>query len=117
MVVLVSLRQKYFRLFSQIMPAGAVGVSLLLGGSGAAGAVQPPLALQPAASNPASVAERLAAIRLAVSDAGRSAVQQPGGEPQLAWGNWWRNGGWRNGGWGNWRNGWHNGWHNWWHNW
>ena len=40
------------------------------------------------------------------------------GEQQLAWGNWWRNGGWRNGGWGNWRNGWHNGgWHNWWHNW
>jgi hypothetical protein len=52
------------------------------------------------ASDLASVAERLAAIRHAISE-GAGAVE-PGGEQQFAWGNWWRNGGWRNGGWGNW---------------
>ena len=63
-----------------------------------------------------NVAERLAAIRGAISEFTASGERE--GEQQLAWGNWWRNGGWRNGGWGNWRNGWHNGgWHNWWHNW
>jgi hypothetical protein len=114
----MSLRQKYLSVLSQIMPAGAVGVSLLLGSATPGDAAQHPAASQPKAADPATVAERLAAIRQAVSDVAADTVNLRPGEQQLAWGNWWRNGGWRNGGWGNWRNGWHNGgWHNWWHNW
>ena len=114
----MSLRQRYLKVLSQIMPAGAVGVSLLLGTAAPGAAAQSPSATQPAAADRFTVAERLAAIRQAVSDIAGDGVILSLGEQQLAWGNWWRNGGWRNGGWGNWRNGWHNGgWHNWWHNW
>lgn len=124
----MSLRERYLKLLSEIMPAGAVGITLLLGSAVAAQAARHPAELQPSASGAATVAERLAAIRRAVSDVARPAAQQRDGEQQqLAWGNWWRNGGWRNGGWrnggwrnggwGNWHNGWHNGWPNWWHNW
>ena len=108
----MSLRQRYRKLFSELLP-GAAGLMLLLG-STAPGAGQPP---QPAASDPSSVSERLTAIRQAVSDVAGTISETRKGELQLAWGNW-HNGGWRNGGWRNWRNGWHNGgWHNWWHNW
>jgi hypothetical protein len=114
----MSLRRRYLELLSQIMPAGAVGVSLLLGAAAPSDAAQHSLDSQPAAVDRLPVAERLAAIRQAVSDVAGNAVRPRPSEQQLAWGNWWRNGGWRNGGWGNWRNGWHNGgWHNWWHNW
>ena len=82
------------------------------------GAAQHPMDSQLPVADRSAVAERLAAIRQAVSDIAADGVIMHAGEQQLAWGNWWRNGGWRNGGWGNWRNGWHNGgWHNWWHNW
>ena len=114
----MSLRQKYLRILSEIMPAGAVGISLLLGATAPGDANQHPAGSQPATSDLASVSERLAAIRDAVSDVARPTAQSGEGDQQLAWGNWWRNGGWRNGGWRNWRNGWGNGgWHNWWHNW
>ena len=114
----MSLRQKYVKIFSEIFPAGAMGVSLLLGSAAPGDANPHPASSQPAASEAAGVSERLAAIRQAVSDIAGDGVKLRPGEQQLAWGNWWRNGGWRNGGWGNWRNGWHNGgWHNWWHNW
>jgi hypothetical protein len=117
-VAWMSLRQRYLKVLSQIMPAGAVGVSLLLGSAAPGDAAQHPAAPQPKAADPSTVAERLAAIRQAVTDVAADAVNLRPGKRQLAWGNWWRNGGWRNGGWGNWRNGWHNGgWHNWWHNW
>jgi hypothetical protein len=118
-----SLRQKYRKILSEIMPAGAVGISLLLGSTAPGDANQHPSGSQPAASDLASVSERLAAIRDAASDVAGSAAAAGHDEQQLAWGNWWRNGGWRgpgwrNGGWGNWRNGWRNGgWHNWWRNW
>ena len=117
----MSLRQKYLKLLSEIMPAGAVGISLLLGSAGPGEAAGDPAEVNPAAGR-STVSERLAAIRDAVSDVAGTASTSRSGEAQLAWGNW-RNGGWRNGGWGNWRNGWHNGgwhnggWHNWWHNW
>ena len=112
------LRQRYLRVLSQILPAGAVGVSLLLGAAAPGDAAQHPADSQLPAADRSAVAEQLAAIRQAVSDVAGDAVKSRRGEQQLAWGNWWRNGGWRNGGWGNWRNGWHNGgWHNWWHNW
>lgn len=123
----MSLRERYLKLLSEIMPAGAVGITLLLGSAVAAQAARHPAELQPSASGAATVAERLAAIRRAVSDVPQTAARQRDGEQQLAWGNWWRNGGWRNagwrnggwrnGGWGNWHNGWRNGWPNWWHNW
>jgi hypothetical protein len=117
-VAWMSLRQRYLKILSQIMPAGAVGVSLLLGSAAPGDAAQRPAASQPKAADPSTVAERLAAIRQAVSGIAGDAVRSRPGEQLLAWGNWWRNGGWRNGGWGNWRNGWHNGGlHNWWHNW
>src|SRR5271163_136441 len=90
------------------MPAGAVGVFVLLGSAAPGDAGQHPAASQAAAADRFTVAERLAAIRQAVSDVAGDAVKSRPGEQQLAWGNWWRNGGWRNGGWGNWRNGWHN---------
>jgi hypothetical protein len=114
----MSLRQRYLTVLLQIMPAGAVGVSLLLGAAAPGAAAQHPADWRLPAAHRSLVAERLAAIRQAVSDIAGDAVKLRPGEQQLAWGNWWRNGGWRNGGWGNWRNGWHNGgWHNWWHNW
>jgi hypothetical protein len=114
----MSLRQRYLKVLSQIMPAGAVGVSLLLGSAAPGDAARHSPALQSKTADPATVGDRLAAIRQAVSDVAGDAARSRPGEQQLAWGNWWRNGGWRNGGWGNWRNGWRNGgWHNWWHNW
>jgi rSAM-associated Gly-rich repeat protein len=129
-VVLMSVRQKYLRLISEIMPAGAGGILLLLGSAAPGNAALSSAAVQSPVSTP--VAERLAAIRHAVSEAADIAAPSHGGDQQLAWGNWWRNGGWRNGGWrnggwrnggwrnggwGNWHNGWHNGWPNWWRNW
>jgi len=116
----MSLTQKYVKIFSEIFPAGVMGMSLLLGFVASADANQPPAVAQPAASESSNVAERLAAIRDAVSDL--SPIVGPGdGEQQLAWGNWWRNGGWRGPGWRNWGwrgPGWRNGgWPNWWRNW
>jgi hypothetical protein len=114
------LRQKYAKIFSEIFPAGAVGVSLLLGSIAPGDANQPPADSQPTASEISNVSERLAAIRDAVSDL-TPVVEPTGGEQQFAWGNWWRNGGWRGPGWrnGGWRGpGWRNGgWPNWWRNW
>ncbi|MBV9374621.1 MAG: rSAM-associated Gly-rich repeat protein [Alphaproteobacteria bacterium] len=131
----MSLRQKYVKIFSELFPAGAIGVSLLLGSAASADANQPPAGAPSAASETADVSERLAAIRDAVSDL--SPAVGGAGEQRLAWGNWWgwRGPGWRNWGWGpgwrngawwgpGWRNGgwwapgWRNGgWPNWWRNW
>lgn len=113
----MGLRQKYLKIFAQIMPAGAAGMSLLLGSTEPGDTRLHLAGSQPSAADAAGVSERLDAIRQAVSDV-VSATGPSEGEQQLAWGNWWRNGGWRNGGWRNWRNGWHNGgWNNWWRNW
>jgi|SRR5271166_227475 len=116
----MSLREKYVKIFSEIFPAGAMGVSLLLGSAAPGDANQSPISSQPTASEISNISERLAAIRYAVSDL--SPVVEPAdGEQQLAWGNWWRNVGWRGPGWRNWGwrgPGWRNGgWPNWWHNW
>ena len=118
----MSLRQKYLKILSGMVPAGAVGLSLLLGSTTPSDASEHPAGWQPSASDSAGVSERLAAIREAVSEVVGPVIKPGEGEQQLAWGNWWHNWGWRrpwwhNGGWGNWRNGWHNGWPNWWHNW
>jgi hypothetical protein len=126
----MSLRHKYVKILSVILPAGAVGVSLLLG-STVSSANQHPTAAQPLAPDRGGVAERLAAIREAVSEVADIAGKEskPGEDNlRLAWGNWWNNGGWGWGrpwgrpwgGWGwpnwnNWRN-WNN-WPNFWRNW
>jgi hypothetical protein len=123
-VTLMSLRQKYSKILSAIVPAGAVGVSLLLGSTAPGAASQEPAASQPRALDQAQVSERLVAIRDAVSAvAGREAAKQGESNLRLAWGNWWRNGGWGyrpwgGYGWPNWNN-WHNwnNWNNWWRNW
>jgi hypothetical protein len=125
----MTLRSQYRKILSGILPAGAVGASLLLGSSVSGSARQEPAGLQPRSFEPTAVAERLAAIRGAVSDiaegetAGRADPNM-----RLAWGNWWRNWGWGWGGpyrpwwgwgggwpWNNWRN-WNN-WPNFWRNW
>lgn len=121
----MALRQKYVQILSGMLPAGAVGVSLLLGSTAPSAANEHPAVSQPSASDKGRVSERLAAIREAVSD-----VAEPGGTAtkrdtrnrQLAWGNWWGGWGYRPWGgyygWPNWNN-WHNwnNWNNWWRNW
>src|SRR5271170_7909869 len=115
------LRQKYLKILSGMAPAGAVGVSLLLGATTPGAARQDPAGLRPETAQEARISERLAAIRDAVSSVvGQEAATRDHGNMRLAWGNWWRNGGWGGrpwGGWGwpnwnNWRN-WNN-WNNWW---
>jgi rSAM-associated Gly-rich repeat protein len=129
----VTLRQKYLKVLSALLPAGAVGAALLLGSAGSATAKQEPVRLQPQTGDEARVSDRLAAIRGAVSEIAGSHHAAARDGSQLAWwGNWrnggggygvWRNGGWRNAGWlnGGWRNGgaaWRNGgWPNFWRNW
>src|SRR6516164_6408980 len=113
----MSLREKYVKILSRILPAGALGVTLLLGATGPSDANQPPESSQPLASGQDRVSERLAAIRAAVSavvDPVDKEAKPGDGNLQLAWGNWW-NGGWGWPNWPNWRN-WNN-WNNWWRNW
>jgi len=123
----MSMRQKYVNILSRILPAGTLGVSLLLGTTGQSAANQPPAGSQPLASGEDGVSERLAAIREAVSalaDDTGGGEKSGRGDQQLAWVNGWKNWGWgrpwRPWGWGwpnwnNWRN-WNN-WNNWWRNW
>jgi hypothetical protein len=122
----MSLRLKYLKILSGIVPAGAVGVSLLLGATTAGLASEEPATAQPPAADQIRVSDRLAAIRDAVSTvAGEQTAKEGNKDLRLAWGNWWRNGGWGWGyrpwggwGWPNWNN-WHNwnNWNNWWRNW
>jgi hypothetical protein len=116
----MSLRQKYRWILSGIIPAGAAGVSLLLGSTAPSAAADHHASAQPAAADRAGVSERLAAIRAAVSEMaaeGEQASHPPDGDLRLAqwWNNFWgpRRWGWPN--WNNWRN-WNN-WNNWWRNW
>ena len=132
---LLSVGQKYRKLLSVVLPAGALGLSVLLGSTGAQAARE--IAVDPQAGSPLPrVAERLAAIRDAVSEI-TGAQDQPArlaDREKLAWHNWanfsfglpswnnfyvpqWNN--WGNG-WNNWNNNWSNGWNNWsngWNNW
>jgi len=103
---------RYRKILSVLLPAGALGMSILLGSAGANAALDVPA--DPPGSAKQQVGERLAAIRAAVSDVTAlegnigSALH---GTDQLAWHNGWLNGGWRNG-WKNWKNNWSNGWKN-----
>ena len=117
------LQDKYLRILSEIVPAGAAGIALLLGSAMPSAAARHPISADPPAAGRAGVAERLGAIREAVSDVAKGdsgAAHSGDSDLRLAWGNWWRNWGARPRGWGwpnwnNWRN-WHP-WHNWWRNW
>jgi hypothetical protein len=114
----MSLRSKYRKILSGIVPAGAVGASLLLGAALPGRANEEPARLQPRSFEPGMVADRLAAVRGAVTDV---AAKRTDPALRLAWGNWWRNWGWgwrRPWGWPNWNNwrNWNN-WPNWWRNW
>lgn|SRR6185437_9080226 len=109
----LSLRQKYLKTVTYLMPAGALGVSLALGAAAPAMASEEPQGAQPSAVDKAKISERLAAVRDAVStlDGQRAATAKADG--RLAWGNWGFGFGWPN--WNNWHN-WRN-WGNWFHNW
>src|SRR5207253_8821189 len=62
----------YVKILSSIVPAGAVGVSLLLGSTAPSVAKDHPSGAQPSAADAGRVSERLAAIREAVSAVARS---------------------------------------------
>ncbi len=118
------LGQGYLAIVSRLVPLGAVGAAMLLGAGAARAGTEPPQQ-----ANPTTVADRLAAIREAVSVVvvPEGLAHQPNPDLHLVWGNRWNNWGWggRPGwgwgrpGWGNWRNvrprwnNWRNAWRNW----
>ncbi|MBV8493013.1 MAG: hypothetical protein JO162_06000 [Alphaproteobacteria bacterium] len=115
----MSLPRKYLKVVSQLITPGALGAVLTLGAAAPAAASTD---AQASLVQREPVAERLTAIREAVSEiAGAEAkVVDPTASRRLAWLNW-RNGGWGGGwGWGRpWggpRWGWGGPWNNW-HNW
>ncbi len=118
-----------------LLPLGALGVSAAL----AATPAKPMVLTDGANVARPGVAERLHAIRNAVSKITADQAGLQPGDPNIQkawWGNWhrrfwgprwgnWHPGlwanwhpGWGNGGWNNWHNGWGNGgWNNFWRNW
>ena len=132
-------RNRILKALSAVLPAGAMGASVLLALAASDGlaASNPNSSATPPSGE--SVSTRLQAIRSGVSDLTGSASFGPQDDAKATptwwgnggWGRWgagwgnggWRNGGWGNGGWHNWHNGgwgnggWNNGWHNFWHNW
>jgi rSAM-associated Gly-rich repeat protein len=112
-----------------LLPLGALGVSVAL----AAAPGQPAAPAQQDDAAERGVADRLQAIREAISEITAEQTDLEPGDPNIGKVQWlnfggpgWRNGGWnnwrngwRNGGWGNggWRNGGWNNWHNAWRNW
>ena len=114
----------YRKILSVLLPAGTLGMTILLGSAAAYAARETPAAPPATVAPPAGTAERLAAIRDAVSDLAGVADQliSPERAQQVAWGNIgiggfgvgvgtpWNN--WNNG-WKNWGNNWKNGWNNW----
>jgi rSAM-associated Gly-rich repeat protein len=133
-------RNAFIKALSAILPAGAVGASVLLA-LASTDALANSYQSNNAPPSREGVSTRLQEIRTAISDITGSATDptEDGAKAEPAWwgnggwGRWhpgWGNGGWRNGGWGNggwhnggwgnggWHNGgWGNGWHNFWHNW
>jgi rSAM-associated Gly-rich repeat protein len=128
---------RLFKALSVILPAGAMGASVLLALASSEALARPNQSATVPPPDGKSVSTRLQEIRSGVSDLSGSAVDPKERDAAAApawwgnggWGRWrlgWGNGGWRNGGWPNWHNwgnggwgngGWHNGWHNFWHNW
>jgi hypothetical protein len=110
---ILSLREKYQTVLTQLAPIGAVGVSLALGAAAPAAASEPPTGGQPPATVKEGVSERLAAVRDAISAVDQLRVDAAKSDGRLAWGNWGFGFGWPN--WNNWHD-WHN-WNNFWRNW
>jgi rSAM-associated Gly-rich repeat protein len=122
----MAMTQRTLRVIVGLLSLGALGTSAAL-------AAVPPKSVTPSERNGAAgrdVADRLGAIRRAVSEAIAEHAGLIPGDPNIQkawWGNWgggrWGRGrGWRNVGWGvggGWRNGgWRNGgWPNFWRNW
>src|SRR5262249_61330227 len=69
-------RQNYRKILSVLLPAGALGMSILLGSAGAQAAPETALDPQAGAASP-RVGERLAAIRDAVSEVTLPGAQAP----------------------------------------
>jgi hypothetical protein len=120
---LVAAGQRYRRILSVLLPAGALGMSILLGSAGAKAEREILTGSPSATGSSAPVAERLEAIRSAVSDVfGEQRELGTDGTERLAWHNWANFGGgwpwsdWKNK-WKDWNNNWHNGWNNWGNNW
>ncbi len=116
----MSLRQRYLAILAQLGPAGAVGLSAALGAVAPAAASEPP-SVNPPSATKEGVADRLAAVRDAISVIDGNRADAVKAEGRLAWGNWGWGGGyrpWGGFGWPNWNN-WHNwnNWNNFWHNW
>ena len=112
---------RLFKALSVVLPAGAVGASVLLALASTEAAASSDQHTNVAPPSGENVATRLQAIRSGISDLNGSA-SDPSRDAASAAPAWWGNGGWGrwgvgwgNGGWGN--GGWHNGWHNFWHNW
>ena len=60
--------ERYRRILSVLLPAGALGMSILLGSTGAEAAREAPTGAQPPDGAPGRIAERLSAVRDAVSE-------------------------------------------------
>jgi rSAM-associated Gly-rich repeat protein len=127
--------RRTLKVLATLLPLGALGVSSAL----AAAPGKPIVPTESADAGQPGIAERLSAIRNAVSQVTIDQTGLQAGDPNILkawWGNWaprfwanwhpgWGNGGWHNwhngwgnGGWHNWHNGWGNGgWHNFWRNW
>ena len=112
-------REKYLKIISGLLAAGAVGASSLLASAAPSEAAQRP-GVQ---SDPgqARVSERLAAIREAVFVALEPQGKIVDPNIQRTWGNRFNHWGWRRGRgwrprWNNWHNAWPR-WNNWWRNW
>lgn len=120
----MSSQQRLLRALAALLPGGAFGASVLLALTSNPSEAKSSQPVDP--GSPPSVAERLTAIRAAVSNSsvpvagapqasGSAEFPQPdGARAQPTW--------WGNGGWGRWHLGWGNhgpGWPNWpnWHNW
>jgi len=117
----VSAAERYRKVLSVLLPAGALGMTIMLGSAGAEAAREVPAGTAATPLPGIGVAERLSALRDAVSEIGRAASSLPDEGDRLAWGNWanfgkpgWNN--WNNK-WKNWKNNWGNGWNNWGNNW
>jgi len=113
--------RRMVKALAALLPLGALGVSVALAATSTAQAA--PMAAGNATQG--NVANRLAAIRGAVSEIAGGQADTDAGDPNIQKAQWFNFAvpGWRNGGWNNWRNGppwgnggWHN-WHNGWRNW
>jgi rSAM-associated Gly-rich repeat protein len=127
----MSSARRTLKTLAALLPLGALGISSALASTAASNPDSTPAPTVAAGTHEQpGVAERLAAIRAAVSEITADPTFPQADDPamqRLAWGNWanfpaWGNGGWKNwgngwknGGWNNWANGWNN-WKNNWHN-